>query len=118
MRSSPYVISPEIGSRSMPPHCWKYVNCVISRPSSITCQPMPNAPSVGDSQLSSSNLMSCLRRSMPMASRSEEHTSELQSLRHLVCRLLLEKKKSTIGHREDRESSNTGSGYSIVLLLE
>src|SRR5258705_2470403 len=27
------------------------------------------------------------------SSRSEEHTSELQSLRHLVCRLLLEKKK-------------------------
>src|SRR5438045_5343181 len=27
--------------------------------------------------------------------RSEEHTSELQSLRHLVCRLLLEKKKDT-----------------------
>src|SRR5438045_8097356 len=28
--------------------------------------------------------------------RSEEHTSELQSLRHLVCRLLLEKKKKTV----------------------
>src|SRR5258705_7809196 len=28
-----------------------------------------------------------------LSSRSEEHTSELQSLRHLVCRLLLEKKK-------------------------
>src|SRR5262245_59695141 len=28
-----------------------------------------------------------------LAYRSEEHTSELQSLRHLVCRLLLEKKK-------------------------
>src|ERR1039458_2069594 len=27
--------------------------------------------------------------------RSEEHTSELQSLRHLVCRLLLEKKTNT-----------------------
>src|SRR5262245_62107985 len=27
-----------------------------------------------------------------LTSRSEEHTSELQSLRHLVCRLLLEKK--------------------------
>src|SRR5258705_4505836 len=26
--------------------------------------------------------------------RSEEHTSELQSLRHLVCRLLLEKNKT------------------------
>src|SRR5439155_2928561 len=29
------------------------------------------------------------------SSRSEEHTSELQSRGHLVCRLLLEKKKST-----------------------
>src|SRR5437899_4586872 len=29
----------------------------------------------------------------PRTRRSEEHTSELQSLRHLVCRLLLEKKK-------------------------
>src|SRR5258708_25949948 len=29
----------------------------------------------------------------PGASRSEEHTSELQSPDHLVCRLLLEKKK-------------------------
>src|SRR6266404_7084773 len=29
----------------------------------------------------------------PRASRSEEHTSELQSLAYLVCRLLLEKKK-------------------------
>src|ERR1039458_2501999 len=29
----------------------------------------------------------------PTMLRSEEHTSELQSLRHLVCRLLLEKKK-------------------------
>ena len=34
---------------------------MISRPSSITCQPTPQAPSVGASQLSSSNLMSCLR---------------------------------------------------------
>src|SRR5262245_63054565 len=32
------------------------------------------------------------RRSRTTRSRSEEHTSELQSLRHLVCRLLLEKK--------------------------
>src|SRR5262245_62949576 len=39
----------------------------------------------------------CATRSfMPLtsSSRSEEHTSELQSLRHLVCRLLLEKKKN------------------------
>src|SRR5687767_15420086 len=31
---------------------------------------------------------------MPGPSRSEEHTSELQSLAYLVCRLLLEKKKN------------------------
>src|SRR5258708_24949273 len=30
--------------------------------------------------------------------RSEEHTSELQSPDHLVCRLLLEKKKKTTRH--------------------
>src|SRR2546422_4966646 len=30
--------------------------------------------------------------------RSEEHTSELQSRLHLVCRLLLEKKKKKISH--------------------
>src|SRR5437899_11328428 len=35
-----------------------------------------------------------VRAQRPTApTRSEEHTSELQSLRHLVCRLLLEKKK-------------------------
>src|SRR6266545_7705904 len=32
-------------------------------------------------------------RDRPRARRSEEHTSELQSLAYLVCRLLLEKKK-------------------------
>src|SRR5258705_4822152 len=31
--------------------------------------------------------------------RSEEHTSELQSLRHLVCRLLLEKKNTNTFRR-------------------
>src|SRR3712207_8014023 len=31
-----------------------------------------------------------------MDSRSEEHTSELQSRQYLVCRLLLEKKKKTL----------------------
>src|SRR5690606_42158479 len=35
------------------------------------------------------------RRGLP-ASRSEEHTSELQSRENLVCRLLLEKKKTAI----------------------
>src|SRR5947209_17068757 len=38
----------------------------------------------------------------PYSSRSEEHTSELQSRQYLVCRLLLEKKKA--GKREDAEA--------------
>src|SRR5439155_27154002 len=35
------------------------------------------------------------RTVVPRPGRSEEHTSELQSRGHLVCRLLLEKKKKT-----------------------
>src|SRR5258705_2589250 len=35
-----------------------------------------------------------------LVSRSEEHTSELQSLRHIVCRLLLEKKKNNAMRRD------------------
>src|SRR5262249_62119019 len=37
-------------------------------------------------------------RGFELALRSEEHTSELQSLTNLVCRLLLEKKKHTRDH--------------------
>src|SRR2546422_5793653 len=37
------------------------------------------------------------------AARSEEHTSELQSRLHLVCRLLLEKKKKKCKYRHYRE---------------
>src|SRR3712207_8538200 len=37
---------------------------------------------------------SCVRSSPCEAARSEEHTSELQSRQYLVCRLLLEKKKT------------------------
>src|SRR3989442_5594359 len=39
------------------------------------------------------------------APRSEEHTSELQSRPHLVCRLLLEKKKNSVSPTVDEESS-------------
>src|SRR6476659_10378122 len=39
--------------------------------------------------------------------RSEEHTSELQSLRHLVCRLLLEKKKTNITNSVFKKTKKT-----------
>src|SRR5262245_62338588 len=51
--------------------------------------------------------------------RSEEHTSELQSLRHLVCRLLLEKKNrraehSCVQHDESAHDTNGRcSGYCV-----
>src|SRR2546425_6466239 len=41
----------------------------------------------------------------PLASRSEEHTSELQSLAYLVCRLLLEKKKKITNNRSQHRQS-------------
>src|SRR5215831_17910451 len=55
--------------------------------SSVQAAPRPFGSLTLCSPLASGAL---LRHRLP--SRSEEHTSELQSLRHLVCRLLLEKK--------------------------
>src|SRR3712207_8489774 len=44
------------------------------------------------------------RRCPPRRRRSEEHTSELQSRQYLVCRLLLEKKKTPrLTHRIDNQ---------------
>src|SRR5256884_501777 len=40
---------------------------------------------------------------MDISARSEEHTSELQSRLHLVCRLLLEKKKNIIARRTGKD---------------
>src|SRR5947208_6480502 len=47
---------------------------------------------------------------MDMDLRSEEHTSELQSPDHLVCRLLLEKKKTDESSQEQRRHDNTATG--------
>src|SRR5436305_11705310 len=54
------------------------------------------------------------RRGCRDAARSEEHTSELQSRPHIVCRLLLEKKKSELcgvaAHRGDDAGAGIASG--------
>src|SRR5699024_12069387 len=63
------------------------------RPPRETGAARPRKPSSRSSAKSSGG-------ASPVASRSEEHTSELQSRFDLVCRLLLEKKN--IGHREYR----------------
>src|SRR3712207_8234443 len=45
----------------------------------------------------------------PLA-RSEEHTSELQSRQYLVCRLLLEKKRKTVGRLARQTTERSWSG--------
>src|SRR3989442_2194005 len=52
------------------------------------------------------------RRSVPL--RSEEHTSELQSRPHLVCRLLLEKKKNDEAVKANRASMPSDDSPSAV----
>src|SRR5690349_22539993 len=49
--------------------------------------------------------------------RSEEHTSELQSRRDLVCRLLLEKKKKLKRNKKDKKKTQDGSGAICLALL-
>src|SRR5256884_6734202 len=53
-------------------------------------QTPPEPPNPSDSSRDRSRTL----RVNSLSSRSEEHTSELQSRLHLVCRLLLEKKKT------------------------
>src|SRR5438045_4870219 len=77
---------------------------IVARPVSVERPPwfetrMPSTPWSTHSRASSCVSIP-LMTSLPVIKgidthRSEEHTSELQSLRHLVCRLLLEKKKNT-----------------------
>src|SRR2546425_9204502 len=60
-------------------------------------------------------------RSGALAGRSEEHTSELQSLAYLVCRLLLEKKKtkltrSTLSRPTPLSTDAVNFRLSVVLL--
>src|SRR5258708_9305907 len=45
------------------------------------------------------------------SSRSEEHTSELQSPDHLVCRLLLEKKKNKRRKHDEKHTQRTSSKF-------
>src|SRR2546423_10634067 len=54
-----------------------------------------SSPITSASTLPSERLRTQPRRPSRLAIRSEEHTSELQSLAYLVCRLLLEKKRKS-----------------------
>src|SRR5438874_3083847 len=58
------------------------------------------------------NYFSVGRAWRPPSKRSEEHTSELQSRRDLVCRLLLEKKKKNKDKDTNKADQDTRTDYS------
>src|SRR5258708_31683203 len=67
------------------------------------------------------NQRGCAGRQPASASalvRSEEHTSELQSPDHLVCRLLLEKKKRTVNNGRTYAVPFSNSSLAISLYTE
>src|SRR2546427_9184063 len=66
--------------------------------------------------------LKCLRKRVILVrttteSRSEEHTSELQSQSNLVCRLLLEKKKNHIQNRTAEQSTKVRSQSNLLCRL-
>src|SRR5690606_41853723 len=66
-------------------------------PEGATPGRQPTASSAaGTASASGSSPMSLLAAARNATTRSEEHTSELQSRENLVCRLLLEKKKQAV----------------------
>src|SRR2546429_6652654 len=73
-------------------------NLVVNRHNGQVLREALAAPSAGRSKKDSMEALPIHQVSLPVfgAFRSEEHTSELQSRLHLVCRLLLEKKKTNI----------------------
>src|SRR2546422_1174254 len=69
-------------------------NAIPWHPRSMTAPPPDCSTSQNHSECGPECFSPCFTRCTRPNARSEEHTSELQSRLHLVCRLLLEKKKT------------------------
>src|SRR5438093_7792669 len=85
-----------------------YTTLFRSRATSGSRKPTPKSSTPITAQRPSSrySTVECTiswRRSGGTSLRSEEHTSELQSLTNLVCRLLLEKKKQHIDSNQPEQ---------------
>src|SRR2546429_3953812 len=89
MTEMSFMASPPAQARPWPPHC-----CPL-RVHRSWAESAADRPASGTHLARSCRRESGANRPGPPArkTRSEEHTSELQSRLHLVCRLLLEKKK-------------------------
>src|SRR5687767_15636981 len=84
---------------------------MIRRPPRSTLFPYTTLFRSGRAPAGRSAIVRCSRaarrsRRPALRARSEEHTSELQSLAYLVCRLLLEKKKKNIKVHSVNETAN------------
>src|SRR5690606_39623010 len=73
----------------------KGARLMLSAPPATNSSPSPALTARAASRMAA-RLEPHRRLTVTPATRSEEHTSELQSRENLVCRLLLEKKKETI----------------------
>src|SRR5690348_18270208 len=76
-----------------PPRSTLFPYTTLFRSSTCRARRACARASIGSAPNTQSSEANCLTASVTPLSRSEEHTSELQSPVHLVCRLLLEKKK-------------------------
>src|SRR5258708_21235913 len=80
-----------------PPRSTLFPYTTLFRSCLIFCSPPP-------ARCCRPGMRALIPEACPIASsRSEEHTSELQSPDHLVCRLLLEKKKKKHQEKRDRK---------------
>src|SRR2546429_5414262 len=91
---SPLFPNTTLSRSRLPPATVRPTSWFASRACSFRAHPTPPVP---DSSDAAAGTDTCLSRSSQLRTllakpRSEEHTSELQSRLHLVCRLLLEKK--------------------------
>src|SRR3712207_8779826 len=101
--------------RRRPPRSTLFPYTTLFR-SERTCPPESKRSGTGKHSLTSAAVTPLPAETSPEAhTRSEEHTSELQSRQYLVCRLLLEKKISTpdLHHR----SFATPTILDIILLV-
>src|SRR5438309_5233982 len=86
-------VSCELGG---PPRATRFLYTTLFRSHSASLHSCPRAVSTWWQQTRSAGSSSTIKmRWLREVDRSEEHTSELQSQFHLVCRLLLEKKNDS-----------------------
>src|SRR5437870_10048190 len=93
--------SPSHSTRTIRSAAWPSHRSISGRAGERRATARSAAPSSASRRGATRRLVPCVQVTGRSVLRSEEHTSELQSRGHLVCRLLLEKKKSS-HQRPDR----------------